>query len=114
MRKQLTTMACSLALLTQCACAGGVEDPLPAWVNKAVADQQAARGRPMKIEECAYDGKTVFLFTRLDVAEASDADTLFGSDGKAMCRFGEFSPPGAAKACDFKKLVCRRTLHPAR
>jgi len=114
MRKQLATMACGLALFVQGASAGGVENPLPAWVNKAIADQQASRGRPMKIEECTYNGKTVFLFTRLDVAEASDGDTLFSNEGERMCRFGEFSPPGTAGSCDFKKLACARTLYPTK
>lgn len=114
MRKQLTAIACGLALITQVASAGGVDEPLPAWVAKAIADQQASRGRPMKIEECTYNGKTTFLFTRLDVAEASDADTLYSNDGKKLCRFGEFSPPGRAASCDRKKLACHRTLHPAK
>jgi hypothetical protein len=113
-RNQVITMVCGLVFLTQCACAPEGSEPLPAWVNEAVADQQASRGRPMKIDDCTYEGKRVFLFTRLDVAEASDADTLFRNDGKPMCKFGEFSPPGAPRACDFKKLACRRTLHPAR
>ena len=114
MHRQLATIACALALITQGASAGGVEEPLPAWVNNAIADQQAARSRPMKIEECTYNGKTVFLFTRLDVAEASDGDTLFSNDGKKLCKFGEFSPPGMARSCDFKKLVCQRTLYPTK
>jgi hypothetical protein len=114
MRKQLTALACGLALFTQYASAGGSEELLPAWVSKAVADQQAARGRPMKIDECTYDGKTVFLFTRLDVAEASDADTLYSYEGKKLCKFGEFYPPGVPRACDRNKLVCARTLHPTR
>lgn len=114
MWKQFTRVACGLALVAQCACAGGTEKPLPAWVNKAVADQKASRGRPMKIEACTYDGKAVFLFTRLDVAEAADGDTLYSNEGKRMCGFGEFSPPGAAAACDFKKLACERTLYPTK
>ena len=111
---QLTTIAWGLALIVQSASAGGVENSLPAWVSKAVADQQASRGRPMKIDECTYNGKTVFLFTRLDVAEASDGDTLFSNEGKRLWRFGEFSPPGAAGSCDFKKLACQRTLYPTK
>jgi hypothetical protein len=113
MRKQLTLIVCGLALIVQSASAGG-DEPLPAWVSKAVADQQASRGRPMMIEECSYDGKTVFLFTRLDVAEASDADTLYSADGQKLCKFGEFVPPGVPRACDRKRLACSRKLHPTR
>ena len=112
MRQRLPTIACATALITLCACTGGKEEPLPAWVNKAVADQKASLSRPMKVEECTYNGKPAFLFTRLDVAEASDGDTLFNNDGKGICRFGEFSPPGATNECDFKKLTCQRTLYP--
>jgi hypothetical protein len=109
MRKQLMTIAC-LALLTQCAPAADAPD----WVRKAIADQEASGSRSLKIEECIYDGKTAFLFTRLDAAPASDADTLFsGDDGQRLCGFGEFAPPGAPRACDAKKLACRRTLYPA-
>lgn len=108
MRKQLMTIAC-VALLTHCAPAANVPD----WVSKAIADQEASGSRSLKIEECTYDGKTVFLFTRLDVVAASDADTLFSSDGQKLCGFGEFAPPGAPRACDRKKLTCQRTLYPA-
>jgi hypothetical protein len=107
-----TVIACGLALVTQGACTDGSPQPLPAWVSEAIADQHAARGRPMLIEECTFDGKTTYLFTRLDAAEVSDADTLYSQDGKPLCRFGEFVPPGAPNPCDRKKLTCKRTLHP--
>lgn len=107
MRKQLMTIAC-LALLTHCAPAAEVPD----WVSKAIADQETSGSRSLKIEACTYDGKTVYLFTRLDVTEASNADTLFSSDGQRLCGFGEFAPPGAPRACEADKLVCQRTLYP--
>lgn len=109
MRRQLTTIAC-VALLTQCAPSARVPD----WVSKAIADQEASGSRSLKIEECIYDGKTVYLFTRLDVAQAEDADSLFSSDGQRLCGFGEFAPPGAPRACDAQKLTCQRTIHPAK
>jgi hypothetical protein len=108
MHKQLMTIAC-VALLAHCAPAADV----PAWVSKAIADQEASGSRSLKIEACTYDGKPVFLFTRLDVVAASDADSLFSSDGQRLCGFGDFAPPGAPRACDRNKLACQRTLYPA-
>jgi hypothetical protein len=108
MHKQLTMVMC-VALLTQCAPAAGV----PAWVAKAIADQEASGARSLMISECTYDGQTVYRITHLDVVEASEADALFAIDGKRLCRFTSFAPPGET-ACDAAKLACHRTLSPAK
>jgi hypothetical protein len=108
MHKQLTVVAC-LALLTHCAPAADV----PAWVAKAIADQEASGARSLMISECTYDGQTVYRVTHLDVVEASEADALFVAGGQRLCRFTDFAPPGET-ACDAAKLACHRTLHPAK
>jgi hypothetical protein len=108
MHKQLIAVA-GLAFLTHCAPAAEV----PAWVVKAIADQEASGARSLMISECTYDGQTVYRITHLDVVEASEADALFAADGKRLCRFTSFAPPGES-ACDTAKLACHRKLLPAK
>jgi hypothetical protein len=108
MHKQAITVAC-LALVTHCAPAVDT----PAWVSKAIADQEASGARSLMISQCTYDGQTVYRVTHLDVVEASEADALFAADGKRLCRFTSFAPPGET-ACDAAKLACHRTLLPGK
>jgi hypothetical protein len=91
------------------ALSGCADAPLPAWVDKAIAERQASKSFDV-IEESTYDGTRAFLLTLGDRADTGDEHILFSEDGREICQFGGFVGRVTAGACDLEKIVYRRTL----
>jgi hypothetical protein len=87
--------------------------PLPAWLNKSIAERQASRSRDY-IEEATYQGKRAFEFISGDRFDAGDEHVLFDDSGKELCKFGGFVGHVTSGSCDIEKIIYVRTIFPTK
>ena len=110
MRIGLLAWTFGLFLLVLTTSIVSADDPLPAWLDKAISELQRSRSRDV-IEEATYNGRKVFVFISGDRADTGDEQVLIGEDGKEICQFGGFVGRVTAGACDIGKINYVRTLY---
>lgn len=112
MRASLVLTLCwmILVLSLQPALAEGKAQPLPAWINKIIAERKAGKSRDV-IEESRFDGKRAYLFTSGLRADTGDEHVLYSEDGKELCKFGGFVGIVTSGACEIEKITYVRTIY---
>lgn len=80
--------------------------PLPDWVAKLIATQEARI-----IEEETYQGRRVFHVMPSDRADdVGNEHVLYSQDGQIICEFGGYVGHVTVGACDIDQIKFVRTI----
>lgn len=101
----------SAGLLVALQLAFAQASPLPAWLNKRIADRQKSYNRIEEVEESTYEGKPAFHIFQGPVRDAENEHQLLSADGKLICEFGGLAGHVTSGTCDIDRIVYVRTIY---